>query len=181
MSTGGGDRLKVACITVLGSGYLRPAPGTWGSAVAVALFLVLWCGGICGLGQRAAVEIGLVAGVMLASVLSVAWGEWALARFGGPDPKHFVLDEFAGQWVALFGLPLLPGAGWWTFAWVVGGQFVLFRLMDIIKPPPARQCERLPAGWGILVDDLWAGAYANVLGQLVWRFSPLAAWVGVTG
>jgi len=60
---------------------------------------------------------------------------------------------------------------------VIGGQFVLFRALDVIKPPPARGLERLRAGWGILLDDLVAGAYANVLGQLLWRATPLAAWL----
>ena len=178
MSPAPGDSLKSACITVLGSGHLRPAPGTWGSAVSVVLFAGLWC--LCAnvIDARWALEASIVVGVVVSSVLSVVWGEWAIARFASKDPRQFVLDEFAGQWVALLCLPMSLSADLWTFACVVGGQFVLFRVMDILKPPPARQLERLPAGWGILVDDLFAGAYASVLGQLAWRLTPIGGWLG---
>ena len=178
MSQPPGDKLKAACITVLGSGHMRPAPGTWGSAVSVVLFAGVWwlCAGIAR--ERWVLEAAVVVGVAVGSVLAVVWGEWAVARFASKDPHEFVLDEFAGQWVALLLLPMSLSAGLWTFACVVGGQFVLFRLMDIVKPPPARQLERLPAGWGILLDDLFAGAYANVVGQLVWRLTPTAGWLG---
>ena len=54
-------------------------------------------------------------------------------------------------------------------ALVAGAAFVAFRLFDIVKPPPAYRLQRLPAGWGILVDDLIAGAYANIVCQLVLR------------
>jgi phosphatidylglycerophosphatase A len=112
-------------------------------------------------------------------VVSVAWGEWAVEYFRDNDPKQFVLDEFAGQWVALLVLPASLTAETWAFVLVAGGQFVLFRIFDIIKPPPARQAERLPAGWGILTDDLFAGLYANLVGQLLWRATPLASWLGL--
>jgi phosphatidylglycerophosphatase A len=171
--------LKVACITVLGSGHLRPAPGTWGSAAAIVIFSVFWWLAANVVGSRWSVELVLVLGVLASSGLSVTWGAWAIGRFGSEDPKDFVLDEFAGQWVALLWLPIGLMAGAWAFVCVVGGQFLLFRLLDIVKPPPAHQLQRLPAGWGILVDDLFAGAYANVVGQLVWRLTPLAASLGV--
>jgi phosphatidylglycerophosphatase A len=165
-------------VTVLGSGYLPLAPGTWGSLVAVLAFAVIWwLVAAAGL-PRAVVEGILVAGVVSSSWFSVRFGGWAIARFGRSDPKPFVLDEFAGQWVALIGLPVAYGAGGWMVACVAGAAFFLFRVFDVIKPPPARQAERLPAGWGILLDDLFAGLYANVLGQVVWRLTPLAAWLG---
>ena len=175
----GNDLLKVLCITVLGSGYAPIASGSWGSLVAVVLFAPVWFG-VAGSGTtRPVVEIALIAGILISSWLSVLWGDWAIARFGRKDPKQFVLDEFAGQWVALLAMPIGLGASLTAVAWVVGGQFVLFRIMDVIKPPPARQLEALPSGWGILVDDLFAGAYANIVGQLVWRLTPLAATVGI--
>jgi len=77
------------------------------------------------------------------------------------------------------GLPLIAGGDLAAFVWVVGGQFVLFRIMDIAKPPPVYQIQRLPAGWGILADDLIAGVYANLLGQLIWRLTPAAAWLAI--
>ena len=180
MKSTGGETIKEACITVLGSGHLRPAPGSWGSLAAALVFAAIWwvAGALRAPLWLVDVVIALT-GVLVASWLSVRWGQWALDRFGGKDPRPFVLDEFAGQWVALLWLPPLAAAGFWPFAWVVGGQFVLFRILDVIKPPPARQLERLPAGWGVLCDDLMSGLYANLLGQLIWRLTPLAVWLGL--
>jgi phosphatidylglycerophosphatase A len=171
------DTLRTACITVLGSGFLPIASGTWGSLVAVLLFVPLWLA-FAG-AERPMLELALVAGVVLASVLSVRWGGWAIARFGRSDPKQFVLDEFAGQWVALLALPLAAGCDLRSWLFVVGGQFFFFRLFDVLKPPPARQAEALPAGWGILTDDLVAGLYANLAGQALWRLTSLAAALGL--
>lgn len=176
--TGPGECLKTACITVLGAGFAPFAPGTWGSAVAIVLFMPLWFGARALGAPSLAVELGLVIGITLASWLSVRWGGWAVARFGSSDPKPFTLDEFAGQWVALLFLPMILQANLWTWLCVVGGQFFLFRFFDVLKPPPAHQAEALPAGWGILTDDLFAGLYANVAGQLLWRLTPLAAGLG---
>ncbi len=180
----GHDRLKDACITVLGAGHLRPAPGTWGSLFAIVLFLPIGALVAGARPPRMVLEILIVLGILAASWLSVRWGGWAIARFGSADPRQFTLDEFAGQWTALL---FLPWAYWgthavdlWSPACLLGGQFVLFRIFDVLKPPPARQLEALPAGWGILVDDLFAGAYANVVGQVLWRLTPLAAWLRVT-
>jgi len=174
------DGFKSTCITVLGSGFAPFAPGTWGSLYALLLFASLWWVATATALPRGAVELVLVAGIVLSSILAVAWGRWAVAYFNSGDPKPFTLDEFAGQWVALLILPIHPSANLWTLAWVAGGQFILFRIFDIIKPTPARQAERLPAGWGILTDDLVAGLYANIVGQVLWRLTPLPAWLGVT-
>jgi phosphatidylglycerophosphatase A len=78
-----------------------------------------------------------------------------------------VLDEFAGQWIALIALPMM---NWQQAFAVCAAQFFLFRLFDILKPPPASWLERLPAGWGIVADDLAAGIYANIIGQLIFRW-----------
>lgn len=173
------EKLKAACITVLGSGHAPFASGTWGSLAAVALFLPLWAAVNSGGVARYWAEAGLVAGILVSSWLSVLWGPWAIERYGRSDPKQFTLDEFAGQWVALLALPIAFPADLWSCACVIGGQFVLFRVFDVFKVPPASQAESLPAGWGVLVDDLVAGAYANVVGQLLWRLTPAAAWLGV--
>ncbi len=120
----------------------------------------------------------LVAGVLGSSWFSVRLGGWAIARFGRSDPRPFVLDEFAGQWTALLALPVSYHAGGGSVAWVAGVSFLLFRVFDVLKPPPARQAESLPAGWGILIDDLVAGLYANLVGQVLWRLPPVTAWLG---
>ena len=179
MKPAAGNSLKEVCITVLGAGHLPLAPGTWGSAFAVAIYAGLWWLLAAVGAPMWVMEVVAVGGIILSSWLSVHWGAWAIERFGRKDPRQFVLDEFAGQWVALLWLPPLAAAGLWQFAWVVGGQFVLFRILDVIKPPPARQLERLPAGWGVLCDDLMSGVYALVIGQLIWRVSPAASWLGL--
>lgn len=178
MSTRRAERLRLACLTLLGSGYLPLAPATWASALIALLWAAIWWL-LTGLSAaRWPIECVTAAGIVLACWLSVRWGAWAVAHFGHRDPKPFVLDELAGQWVALLGLPLVGGAS--GFAWAVGGQFVLFRVMDILKPPPAYQIQRWPAGWGILADDLIAGLYANAVGQLVWRLSAAPHWLGLS-
>ncbi len=175
----GADRVRELCITVLGSGYAPFASGTWGSLTSILLFVPIWWILAGTSAPYATVEAVLIVGILASSVISVLWGEWAIARYGRKDPKEFVLDEFAGQWVSLLVLPLAYSADLWSLACVWGGQFLLFRAFDIVKPPPARQLERLPAGWGVLLDDLFAGAYANIVGQLIWRLTPAAAWLGV--
>lgn len=168
-------------LTVLGSGYAPFASGSWGSLASVLLFAGAWSLAI-GAGF-AAWQFDLfvnIPAVIIACVLSIRWGAWAIERWGRKDPKPFVLDEFAGQWVALLAMPPEIGAGWWGLACVLASQLFFFRLTDVIKPPPANYIDRhWPAGWGILCDDVVAGIYANILGQLAWRLLPLAAWLGV--
>ena len=84
-------------------------------------------------------------------------------KLGLEDPGLVVVDEVAGQWLTLVALPFTPVTA------LVG--FLAFRAMDIVKPWPARDLERLHGGWGIMADDLAAGVYAHLLlrvGLLVW-------------
>lgn len=177
MSPAAGDTTRVLCVTVLGSGFAPFASGTFGSTAAIILFvpihlLLAWWGA-----APVWTEAVLIGGAALATALCVRLGDWAIARFGRKDPKPFVLDELAGQWVALL-LLLPPGLGQWKqFAVVLAMQFFWFRLFDVLKPPPARQLERLPGGLGIVMDDLFAGLYANLAGQLIWHATPLRTWV----
>jgi phosphatidylglycerophosphatase A len=95
----------------------------------------------------------------VATLALTAVGIWAAdrtaARVGLKDPGIVVVDEAAGLMVTLAGVPLDVVSA--------AGAFVLFRAMDVLKPPPARQAERLPGGFGIVIDDLVAGLYANLL------------------
>lgn len=176
------DSVRAFFITVGGSGYAPFASGSWGSLAAVALFAALWLA----LKQwmptsfNAALLGCTLAGVAIACVMSVAWGEWAIRTWGRKDPKPFVLDEFAGQWIALLFPVVHAGADLASWSAFLALQLFLFRLFDVWKPPPARQLEQLPAGWGILLDDLFAGAYANIVGQLLWRYAGLAKWLGLS-
>lgn len=159
-------------MTGLGLGFAPAASGTLGSAGAVALALGIWRVQQAIGAPRFALDAAWIALAFLAALGCVAWGAWAVDYFAARsrkpgDPGPVVIDELAGQWVALIGLPL--GDLRQTLS-VLAVQFFLFRLFDVIKPPPARQLEKLPAGWGILLDDVAAGIYANILGQVVFRW-----------
>ena len=81
--------------------------------------------------------------------------------------SQLVLDEAAGMCMTMLFLPIWPGG---CEAWVIFGAFVAFRVFDISKPPPCKRLENLPGGWGILMDDLAAAIYANIVCQIVFRW-----------
>ena len=104
---------------------------------------------------------------MPTGLLCVGLGRWATEYYGRKDPGSCVLDEGAGICLTALCLPIYPG---WRECWALLAVFVAFRLFDITKLPPAKRLERLPHGWGILMDDLAAAVYANVVCQAVVRF-----------
>lgn len=160
------SRAGEALVTVLGLGRLRPAPGTWGSAAAVTFCLgVLWSGP-----SPEAITAAMIGLAIFFSSVCLVLGRWSEAHFGRDDPPQVVADEVAGQSVALLFLPWdTSGDGTlWNLA-LAGGAFAAFRFFDILKPPPIRHIQRAPAGWGILLDDLLAGAAALGVIQLVFR------------
>ncbi len=148
-----------------GTGFLPIAPGTWGSAAAVLIWLagaaILERAGCGGWYIVAATAVAIA----LASAICVGFGEYAIALWKRKDPSQVVIDEFAGQWVSLLPVAFLPAGRMQIL--VAGVAFVCFRVFDVIKPPPARQAESLPAGIGILTDDLMAGVYAAIATRLV--------------
>lgn len=151
-------------VTGLGTGRGPIAPGTWGSgAVAVIFCAAAWLSG----GSAWVLGATMLAIAVGASAACVALGGQAEREFGCKDPGPCTIDEWAGQAITYLLLPsFAQGWGWLTVA-AVG--FVAFRVFDIIKPPPARAMEKLPAGWGILLDDVVAGIYANIVCQLLLR------------
>lgn len=135
--------------TFFGSGLLKPGPGTWGSAAAV----LLWAAFALGAHPSASTLMwALVAGIVVVIVLGVPAATIAARESGRKDPGFVVIDEVAGQWIALLLSPVD-----WRHALIA---FFLFRIFDITKPFPARQLESLPEGWGIVFDDVAAGLYA---------------------
>ncbi|MBI5725749.1 MAG: phosphatidylglycerophosphatase A [Planctomycetes bacterium] len=158
-------------VSGLGTGFLWPAPGTWGSAAACGAWLGVFAAvknhiqGGC-LWAAMSFAAGLIA--VVAAAACAALGGFAEKTFGRKDPPQCTIDEWAGQSLALVCLPL-GGGGWHDVLIVAGAAFVAFRFFDILKPPPIRRFERLPAGWGIAADDLMAGVYANIVCQLVLR------------
>ena len=157
-------------VTVGGSGMSPVAPGTFGSlAATLILAAIIW---ICRHTQTPLTPITwnliLVAGILVYGALCVALGEWATQYYGRKDPGSCVLDEAAGICLTGLFLPLYAGR---RELWALLAIFIAFRIFDILKPPPARQLERLPYGWGILLDDLAAAVYANIACQLILRFA----------
>ena len=142
--------------TVFGLGYLRPASGTWASLVAVLLALII---------DR---YLGFFA-LALATIAVTALGFWAVGRElagkTGEDPSEFVIDEVAGQWIALL---FSSAAFWWR-----GHEgflpypaplaaFLFFRLFDIWKPCLVGRADARGDAAGVMIDDLWAGLFAGI-------------------
>lgn len=159
-------------LTVGGLGLLRPGPGTWGSLPPVVLGMVL-----AALLPRAGVVAGLLLLALAASIACVRFGTWAEAQWGRRDPSAVVADEVAGMSLPLLLVPWqagLSGEALRANLALAGGAFLLFRILDIAKPPPVRQAERAPGGWGVLLDDLVAGAIAAALLAALLAIWPIA-------
>ena len=166
--------IRKVLLTGLGSGYL-PASGTWGSAIACAVYLAVACGlrawgpDLSPEAAGAILNLVMLALLVLASVGCIAMGKFAEQAFGRKDPQQVNLDEVAGQSLALLLMPVSIAAPTGRLWVVVLTAFVAFRFFDILKPPPIRRLEKLPHGWGVLMDDLLAGAFANVVAQVLLR------------
>lgn len=143
------NRFAVLIATWFGCGYAPVAPGTVGSAAAVgiAVLLSVYAG-------WSAWYVAVLAAAMLPLAI---WSAGVTARLcGKKDPRLVVVDEVVGQWFALAGAARI---NWKSCL----AAFLLFRLFDIWKPPPVRQLETLPAGSGIVADDVMAGVYAALV------------------
>jgi phosphatidylglycerophosphatase A len=135
--------------TFFGAGLGKPGPGTWGSVASV----LLWAAYAWGVHpSHTTLFFALLGGIVVSIALGVPAATIAARESGRHDPGFVVIDEVAGQWIALLGCPV----DWWHPLIAL----VLFRLFDITKPFPARQLEGLPDGWGIVFDDVAAGLYA---------------------
>jgi len=142
-------------IATCGVGYLPLAPGTFGSLVGVGIFWLL-------------VRVNPL--VIIVAILAVTFaGIWAGSRVeqvsGRKDPGKVVVDEVAGQMIALF--PLTLFGRWSTGAVIL--SFILFRFFDIVKPYPANRLQDLDGGMGIMFDDLVAGVYGAVVVSIILR------------
>lgn len=148
-----------AVATFFGVGLLKPGPGTWGSLAAAAL----WFYGLRAAHLTGWIAVGVtLAGVAFATLIGIPAATRVEREAAREDPGFVVIDEVAGQWLALAAAPLDLRHAFAAFA--------LFRLFDIVKPWPARQLERLHGGTGIVLDDLAAGGYALLVMLLVRRW-----------
>ena len=147
--------------TFFGIGQLRPAPGTWGSAAAI----------LVGLGFY---RLGGFLLLAIATLVVTVLGFWAVRRMTADlaekDLSEIVIDEVAGQWLAL----CFPAAGFWMMGlpkeifpypgWVAA--FIFFRLFDIWKPSLIGRADRRRDADGVMIDDLWAGLFAGIATML---------------
>jgi phosphatidylglycerophosphatase A len=140
--------------TFFGVGRLRPGPGTWASAVTV----LLWAALAHALSPEVRTAVAIALAVLITMVGIAAATQVARAT-GSKDPQFVVIDEVSGQLVTLIAVPL----AWKTFLL----SFILFRVFDIVKPPPVRQLEKLPEGAGIVFDDIAAGLYGLAIMQIL--------------
>jgi len=143
--------------TYFGAGRLKPGPGTWGSLATMLTWAAI---------SHFLPAARVVPTNILLAAFAVAVGIPAATRVARAsqtkDPQFVVIDETAGQLITLIGAPL----AWKSFL----AGFILFRVFDIVKPPPVRQLERLPEGTGIVVDDVAAGLYGLAVMQILLHF-----------
>ncbi|MDC1019713.1 phosphatidylglycerophosphatase A [Alphaproteobacteria bacterium] len=143
----------LSAIATLGPiGYL-PAPGTAGSLVAaiIGVFITIYFG-----------IMTLVVMIVIAALVSFPAIDAHHALTGKHDNKEIIIDEVVGQWLVFLAIPLTPLWGW-NYILLVGLAFILFRVFDILKPPPVSTAEELPGAAGVIADDVMAGVLAGVL------------------
>lgn len=141
------DKLSKILATVFYVGYFPVVPGTAGSLVGLLLYVLLqdkiWLYGLV------TVSVTLLGFLVAGRVAKI---------FNQPDPKQIVIDEVAGILLALFLFPFKSS--------LAVLAFFIFRGLDAVKPPPADRMERLPGSLGIMLDDIVAAAYTNLIFQL---------------
>lgn len=151
-------KLRVFAAVGFGSGLAPVAPGTFGTMGALLCFLPF---APLAAGHPALYAV-TVAGLIVVAVWCSEAGE---AHYKRHDVGHIVIDEFAGFFVTMFLVP----ANVRTLALA----FVLFRIFDIVKIPPARQIDKgWPGGWGVVMDDVVSGVYANLAMQIAMGVAP---------
>jgi phosphatidylglycerophosphatase A len=133
--------------SALGTGYAPIASGTFGSALAVAWCLI-----------PHATHPGVLLPLTLVLLFLGARAAEKMEAYYGPDPAEVTVDEVVGQWITFLFLPV-------SIPLLIAG-FFLFRFFDIVKPYPARVIDRRRGGWPIMLDDVVAGVYANLVLQI---------------
>ena len=140
------------------TGYAPIAPATAGSAAA----LLIWWAISSGAGP---VPAWAYIGVFVALATGGTWLAQQAESIYGHDGRPIVIDEVLGAWITV---ALVPGDP--LRIAIIG--FFLFRILDIVKPPPAYQFQSLKGGYGVMADDVMAGIYGNLLLQIAARFWP---------
>lgn len=140
--------------TTFGAGYSPIAPGTAGALVGIVLLWIV---------HRLNPELEYFSiGLLIITIVVTLLGVWStnnLESEWGKDPSKVVVDELIGVWIALLWIPI-------TWQNLLAG-FILFRFFDIAKPLYIRRLEKIKGGWGVMLDDVAAGIYANIVLQIV--------------
>ncbi len=165
------ERLRIIVATCVGFGYSPVFPGTMGALWGIALFVPI---GLWGYEPWRSLLIALA--LAATCWVTIALAPWAERHFQKKDSSAFVTDEVAGflLTVLLFPAPWLPSPSVWI---IVLWAFPVTRIIDMVKVPPARRLEKLPAGWGVLADDLLGSVYAAIVLNVLLFFLP--SWFGV--
>ena len=152
--------------TCFGLGWLPVAPGTWGSLPPAILFGLLMY-----VGLPATTTVVMVVMLVVGCVACVLYAPASIAAKGDDDPGEVVMDEFAAQALTFLVVPLVVPRGLcgWECLVLAGFGFLVFRVLDIVKPWPIKELERFPSGWGILADDLAAGVGSALLVYIAMR------------
>ena len=140
-------KIAYTIATGFGSGYFPLIPGTAGSFIALMIFVLIPLDNVSWLI------------ICLIVFFTGVWAAQIVEREHGKDPGLVVIDEFVGQWISLLFLPRI--------FLVFLAAFIIFRILDILKPFPANDSQKLAHGWGIMIDDVIAGIYTNAIIQLV--------------
>lgn len=146
----------------LGSGLLRPAPGTWGTLAGWGAFVAI---------GDALPPLGWLALIVVTFVLGAACAQRTGRALGRPDHGAIVIDEVVAIWIVLLVLP----SSWSAQA----AGVALFRLFDIAKPPPIGMLDRRwKNGFGVMADDVVAAFYTLLAIAIAMRLLPMTAWTG---
>ena len=145
-------KLAIVISSGFGSGFLKPGPGTWGTAVAFLMTTLVW--------QYDIFDLHLL--TVILSILFYLLGLWSIKALPSDwvdDDQRIVVDEMIGYWVTLIWIPMS-----WTSLILA---FILFRLFDIFKPLGIRRFDNIKTSWAVLVDDVIAGVYANLTLRII--------------
>lgn len=136
--------------TGLGIGYIGKGAGTVAAVACCICWYFLQLNGPQNIAALAITLVITLVGIWSSAVVEKTWGK---------DPQRVVIDEIAGMCISLLFLPV-------TVKYLLAG-LVLFRFFDIAKPLMISRMEKLPGGWGIMLDDVLAGVYANIILQVI--------------
>ncbi len=142
-----------------GIGYIPAAQGTFAALLVPVLYHLLprvWFTGYPG------PTTALLAVLAIVAYFAGVWASGILEKLWGIDPGRVVIDEFMGICLTLLFVPITPVSVW--------AGFILFRIFDIVKPPPIHHFEFTKGGWGVMNDDLMAAIYSGILLRLGWYF-----------